>query len=327
MIKKTNTHYTKFRSQRDKDMEQEGEKGREEKRQIQQQQPPPQQHQKCPRCDSMNTKFCYFNNYSLSQPRHFCKACKRYWTLGGTFRNIPVGGGSRKVKRGKTNSPSSSSSSSSCSNLLSQPQQNLLMRPSPPPLTTNTMVQSTSPYYYNLGVGGNGYLSFHSSLNNNTPSQPSDQYLKVGGGDHVAGSSNISPLVSGFNNAASYSLPPRFHHQQQQQSMHPAQRQQQRLINIPSNMASSSSDVSHSGVRPQSLINNVSTSTDHNVSTSTNHRAITTSDASLWSAATINATSIGGNSDQNNVVKGSSSSSSSLVPNLWVHRPGFGPPQ
>jgi hypothetical protein len=35
---------------------------------------------KCPRCDSPNTKFCYYNNYSLSQPRHFCKTCRRYWT-------------------------------------------------------------------------------------------------------------------------------------------------------------------------------------------------------------------------------------------------------
>ncbi|GMI72835.1 hypothetical protein HRI_000952800 [Hibiscus trionum] len=54
---------------------------------------------KCPRCDSSNTKFCYYNNYSLSQPRHFCKACKRYWTKGGTLRNVPVGGGCRKNKR------------------------------------------------------------------------------------------------------------------------------------------------------------------------------------------------------------------------------------
>ncbi|XP_038987768.1 dof zinc finger protein DOF1.4-like [Phoenix dactylifera] len=54
---------------------------------------------KCPRCDSSNTKFCYYNNYSLSQPRHFCKACKRYWTRGGTLRNVPVGGGCRKNKR------------------------------------------------------------------------------------------------------------------------------------------------------------------------------------------------------------------------------------
>ncbi|KAJ9563038.1 hypothetical protein OSB04_008198 [Centaurea solstitialis] len=58
-----------------------------------------QQILKCPRCDSSNTKFCYYNNYSLSQPRHFCKACKRYWTRGGTLRNVPVGGGCRKNKR------------------------------------------------------------------------------------------------------------------------------------------------------------------------------------------------------------------------------------
>ncbi|XP_020095263.1 dof zinc finger protein DOF1.4 [Ananas comosus] len=54
---------------------------------------------RCPRCESSNTKFCYFNNYSLSQPRHFCKACKRYWTRGGALRNVPVGGGCRKNKR------------------------------------------------------------------------------------------------------------------------------------------------------------------------------------------------------------------------------------
>ncbi|KZV51958.1 hypothetical protein F511_08568 [Dorcoceras hygrometricum] len=58
-----------------------------------------QQPLNCPRCDSSNTKFCYYNNYSLSQPRHFCKACKRYWTRGGTLRNVPVGGGCRKNKR------------------------------------------------------------------------------------------------------------------------------------------------------------------------------------------------------------------------------------
>ncbi|OAY84431.1 Dof zinc finger protein DOF1.7 [Ananas comosus] len=56
---------------------------------------------RCPRCESMNTKFCYYNNYNLSQPRHFCKCCRRYWTKGGALRNVPVGGGSRKnSKRG-----------------------------------------------------------------------------------------------------------------------------------------------------------------------------------------------------------------------------------
>ncbi|PHU15419.1 Dof zinc finger protein PBF [Capsicum chinense] len=54
---------------------------------------------KCPRCDSTHTKFCYYNNYSLSQPRYFCKSCRRYWTKGGTLRNIPVGGGCRKNKK------------------------------------------------------------------------------------------------------------------------------------------------------------------------------------------------------------------------------------
>ncbi|KAF7026529.1 hypothetical protein CFC21_038640 [Triticum aestivum] len=50
----------------------------------------------CPRCESTNTKFCYFNNYSLTQPRHFCRSCSRYWTRGGVLRNVPVGGGYRR---------------------------------------------------------------------------------------------------------------------------------------------------------------------------------------------------------------------------------------
>uniref|UniRef100_A0ACD5WKY0 Uncharacterized protein n=1 Tax=Avena sativa TaxID=4498 RepID=A0ACD5WKY0_AVESA len=43
-------------------------------------------------CQSTNTKFCYYNNYSTTQPRHFCRACRRYWTHGGTLRKVPVGG-------------------------------------------------------------------------------------------------------------------------------------------------------------------------------------------------------------------------------------------
>lgn len=52
----------------------------------------------CPRCQSMDTKFCYYNNYNVNQPRHFCKNCQRYWTAGGTLRNVPVGAGRRKNK-------------------------------------------------------------------------------------------------------------------------------------------------------------------------------------------------------------------------------------
>lgn len=59
----------------------------------------PEQNLQCPRCESNNTKFCYYNNYNLSQPRHFCKDCRRYWTKGGSLRNVPVGGGTRKSSK------------------------------------------------------------------------------------------------------------------------------------------------------------------------------------------------------------------------------------
>ncbi|CAL9098667.1 unnamed protein product [Musa textilis] len=57
-----------------------------------------QNNLRCPRCDSTNTKFCYYNNYNLAQPRHFCKTCRRYWTKGGALRNVPIGGSCRKSK-------------------------------------------------------------------------------------------------------------------------------------------------------------------------------------------------------------------------------------
>ncbi|KAI5588910.1 hypothetical protein BDE02_05G126500 [Populus trichocarpa] len=74
---------------------------------------PQEEALKCPRCDSPNTKFCYYNNYSLTQPRHFCKTCRRYWTKGGALRNVPFGGGCRKNKKIKSSSGLSSDSSGS----------------------------------------------------------------------------------------------------------------------------------------------------------------------------------------------------------------------
>ncbi|XP_052196922.1 dof zinc finger protein DOF5.7-like [Diospyros lotus] len=74
---------------------------------------PPEQALKCPRCDSPNTKFCYYNNYSLTQPRHFCKTCRRYWTKGGALRNVPIGGGCRKSKKMKSSSKVSGDSKDS----------------------------------------------------------------------------------------------------------------------------------------------------------------------------------------------------------------------
>ncbi|KAG4154989.1 hypothetical protein ERO13_D03G085800v2 [Gossypium hirsutum] len=84
--------------------------------------PQKEQALNCPRCNSTNTKFCYYNNYSLTQPRYFCKTCRRYWTEGGSLRNIPVGGGSRKNKRPSSSSSSPSLSSSSKNPKIHQPQ-------------------------------------------------------------------------------------------------------------------------------------------------------------------------------------------------------------
>ncbi|CAH8346428.1 unnamed protein product [Eruca vesicaria subsp. sativa] len=92
---------------------------------------PPHDHpQKCPRCESAHTKFCYYNNYSLSQPRYFCKTCRRYWTKGGTLRNIPVGGGCRKNKKpSSSNSSSSTSSGKKPSNIVTTNTHDLMALP------------------------------------------------------------------------------------------------------------------------------------------------------------------------------------------------------
>lgn len=111
-----------------------------------------QQPLKCPRCDSLNTKFCYYNNYNKSQPRHFCKACKRHWTKGGTLRNVPVGGG-RKNKRLKlgikaaSTSKSSTASSGNSNRLLLDSLMAIQWQqqhPFPPLLDCNNMLMGSS---------------------------------------------------------------------------------------------------------------------------------------------------------------------------------------
>ncbi|KAK2424938.1 hypothetical protein P8452_53799 [Trifolium repens] len=78
--------------------------------------PPSETALKCPRCESTNTKFCYYNNYNLSQPRHFCKTCRRYWTRGGALRNVPVGGGCRRSKKTKKSTTTSTTTPSKSPN-------------------------------------------------------------------------------------------------------------------------------------------------------------------------------------------------------------------
>ncbi|XVF26925.1 hypothetical protein REPUB_Repub14bG0062200 [Reevesia pubescens] len=104
---------------------------------------PEQEQLKCPRCDSTNTKFCYFNNYNLSQPRHFCKNCRRYWTKGGALRNIPVGGGTRKsTKRSSSSNNNNNNNPKRQPNSAADPTRNQkLPDPSPPPTTSSTIPQ------------------------------------------------------------------------------------------------------------------------------------------------------------------------------------------
>uniref|UniRef100_A0ACD5XVA5 Uncharacterized protein n=1 Tax=Avena sativa TaxID=4498 RepID=A0ACD5XVA5_AVESA len=86
----------------------------------------------CPRCESRDTKFCYYNNYNTSQPRHYCRSCRRYWTKGGSLRNVPVGGGSRK-----STSSSSSSSSSASPKRADNSKRRRVAPPEPEPSTTD----------------------------------------------------------------------------------------------------------------------------------------------------------------------------------------------
>ncbi|KAL3522298.1 hypothetical protein ACH5RR_015132 [Cinchona calisaya] len=151
-----------------------------------QQQQQQQQHQvplKCPRCDSSNTKFCYFNNYSLSQPRHFCKACKRYWTRGGTLRNVPVGGGCRKNKRVKRPPPSNSNEANSSSSI----QQTLTSNPNPNP---SIIVSSSTPNHINNPL-------FYSFTNNGHPSELINLPYP-----------RFNPKISSMDSVNVYDLPP-----------------------------------------------------------------------------------------------------------------------
>ncbi|KAK8481701.1 hypothetical protein V6N13_023375 [Hibiscus sabdariffa] len=109
-----------------------------------QQQPEPL---KCPRCDSSNTKFCYYNNYNKSQPRHFCKACKRHWTKGGTLRNVPVGGG-RKNKRLKTSNGASGTASMAIQWQAQQQKQELPLPSWQVPTTSTGMMNMAN--FWNL---------------------------------------------------------------------------------------------------------------------------------------------------------------------------------
>ncbi|XP_058750445.1 dof zinc finger protein 1-like [Vicia villosa] len=294
------------------------------------------QAQKCPRCDSFNTKFCYYNNYSLSQPRFFCKTCRRYWTQGGTLRNVPVGGGCRKGKRPKNSATASSSNSIGNSSLAyahAQAHAQSALQQSTDQSTIAALARdpsvlaslsSTVPYYQ----GGVGYMSsfaaFNPALNPNLSTHNYNPSLG-GVGVGVGSSSNLG-LLQGFNAAAALG-------NSSQGQNRPSQffqmggncgpmftSEQQGLSLLPPSLSGSGSAADN---WPQNYINN------------TNNTRIP--EQSLWS--TVSTTSISGvSSDRNGgsgtlggigIGIGSSSGgdgvSAPLGPNQWPDLSGFNP--
>lgn len=176
-----------------------------------QRKPRPEKEQaiNCPRCNSTNTKFCYYNNYSLSQPRYFCKTCRRYWTEGGSLRNVPVGGGSRKNKRPNNNnnnnssSSNSSSTSSSSKKLLSD-----LANPNDLNLTYNPIPTAVAAATTSAGNFSN-FSEFmalpliHPSANSASSFMPNNLYTSSTGGLpnlHDLKPSSINFSLDGFEN-------------------------------------------------------------------------------------------------------------------------------
>ncbi|XP_030467816.1 dof zinc finger protein DOF3.1-like [Syzygium oleosum] len=267
-----------------------------------QQQPPPHhQPQKCPRCDSMNTKFCYYNNYSLSQPRYFCKTCRRYWTHGGTLRNVPVGGGCRKAKRSKASSSSSASASASASSGDSlTPHSSLQVLPqslrdvaagnlAPPPAAAGGEGHLGYSFY-----AGGGFLSSLAAVQSINQNQP----FNIGGATTSNNNNNMG-FFQGFGGLASLSSS---HHQQIQQQAQFLQSDWSHGFGMSSNANTSSSNS-----------NNNSPSVSH-----VHHHH-----GNLWSGSTSAGISgHGGGESNRNGLNVNHPSDHHQLP----HLPGFGPP-
>ncbi|KQJ85311.1 dof zinc finger protein DOF1.7 [Brachypodium distachyon] len=123
-----------------------------------------QQLVECPRCGSGNTKFCYYNNYSTAQPRHFCRACRRYWTHGGSLRNVPVGGACRRrdaAASGNANKRRRASSSDSGypSSSSAEPPSSAAQDQLPPPALTFPFLSDGTAFFlppppqYDISLG------------------------------------------------------------------------------------------------------------------------------------------------------------------------------
>ncbi|KAJ6845104.1 dof zinc finger protein DOF3.7-like [Iris pallida] len=157
----------------------------------------------CPRCNSTNTKFCYYNNYSLTQPRYICKACRRYWTEGGSLRNVPVGGGSRKNKRhssSSSNHPSAASAAVPSSNMNKShlPPQIPSSSPQPPPPFPTTTSQAFNHEVHDLNLAypnyNHNFLSMERNNINSTSSGISAMELLRSTGITARGLGPLMPM-------------------------------------------------------------------------------------------------------------------------------------
>lgn len=292
----------------------------QQQQQQQQQQPP----QKCPRCESMNTKFCYYNNYSLSQPRYYCKACRRYWTQGGTLRNVPVGGGCRKGKRPKTTSSSLSSGDHSRSapppppppqqqSHRQQLQENLLTSPAP----TITSSLGSHQYYH-----GPGYLSSLAALQSMNPTQQIGSFnqsnLNIGSGVDQFGTSpsNLS-LLQGFSTVSSI-----FGTQQQHQIQPTSSSQFNYQMGNISDRTSIESLYNPS--EEMGLVTGRSSSSSANQNDwsqgfmSSSSMTAASDQGSMWVTT--------GNVNNANATNSTATPPSSLSSSHWPHLQGYGPP-
>ncbi|XP_071732597.1 dof zinc finger protein DOF3.7-like [Rutidosis leptorrhynchoides] len=200
-------------------------KSMEEKKNIRPQKP---QALNCPRCNSSHTKFCYYNNYSLSQPRYFCKTCRRYWTNGGSLRNVPVGGGSRRNKRSSSSQappqapPPAPPPGSICNNNIHH---HMMMAPQGTSFITQnpnkTIIQGqgqSQVHGQDLNLGGYanislqfGNLPYNNHTTNSTTTTSSSQFsamefLKSGFGDPRNVMMNSIPNTMIMNNSHPASL-------------------------------------------------------------------------------------------------------------------------
>ncbi|KAK9714609.1 hypothetical protein RND81_06G106900 [Saponaria officinalis] len=157
--------------------------------------------QPCPRCNSNNTKFCYYNNYSLSQPRYFCKGCRRYWTQGGTLRNVPVGGGCRKSKRPKLAPGTTSTSGGGGSETGTNPQLSSL--PQPLPILNHQLILNAQDHRLSMMGNNNHHIinsnsSSNSNINNNINNNITSTTTNTSGGTMMMSHNFFGGGNSGF---------------------------------------------------------------------------------------------------------------------------------